>query len=253
MTTGPLVVGSGHDGASLRLRLALPETGNTLTAELVGGLHAALDRAEGDPACRVVVLEGMNGVFCTGMDFERLLAGAAGDGAGRFADLLRRFATGPRVVVSAVDGKVMAGGLGLLAASDLVYVTERSTFALSEALWGLLPSVVAPYLIRRVGFRLVHEMTLTARTVTAAEASRAGLADALVADLTAHLDLQVRRLRRLDPATVVDLKAYYHKLWPISEETERAALDELNRLLGSERVRRNVETYVRYGRMPWES
>lgn len=246
------------DGAAMRVRMARPEAGNTLTEDLVAGIHGALDAAEADTSLRVVVLEGENGVFCTGMDFEHLLAGGGEggedrQGAGQFAELLQRFAATRRIVVSAVDGKVVAGGLGLVAASDLVYVTERATFSLSEALWGLLPSVVAPYLIRRVGFQLAYDMTLTARTVTAEEAARARLADGLVGDLDAHLRVQVKRLARLDPATVLDLKSYYRKLWMISELTERASLEELQRLLGTARVRRNVEAYARYGRLPWES
>jgi polyketide biosynthesis enoyl-CoA hydratase PksH len=260
MTDAEQPVRVARDGVATRVRLTRPQAGNTLTPELVRALHGALDAAEAEPSCRVVVLEGADGVFCTGLDFERLLAGdaaggddAVGEETARFAELLRRLAYGPCVVVSAVDGRVVAGGVGLVAASDLVYVTGRATFALTEALWGLLPCVVAPYLIRRVGFRMAYEMTLTARTVTAAEAAAAGLADAQVDDLDAHLDLQVKRLARLDRSTVVDLKRYYGQLGAVAPESDRAALVELRRLLGSPRVRRNLEAWTRYGRLPWES
>ncbi|NUR28322.1 MAG: enoyl-CoA hydratase, partial [Catenulispora sp.] len=96
---------------------------------------------------------------------------------GAFFDLLTRFTQAPVIVAAAVDGRVAGGGVGLVAACDFVVATEASTFGLPEALWGLLPCCVLPFLIRRVGFQRAHAMALTTRPVAGAEAAAWGLVD----------------------------------------------------------------------------
>jgi polyketide biosynthesis enoyl-CoA hydratase PksH len=225
-----------------------------LGPEAVEDLHRVLDEVEADPTIQCLVLEGADGVFCQGMDFEQLLErGDEQDGLQRFPALLRRFSSAAVVVIAAVDGKAMAGGLGLVAAADLVLSSDRSTFSLSEALWGLLPCTIAPYLIRRTGFQAAYEMTLSARTVTAADAFAMRLVDSVVVDLDAQLRVTLRRLERLDSETVGDLKAFFAKMWLASPEMDRVALVELSRLLASPKVKKNISDYATLGRMPWEA
>src|SRR5262245_7328835 len=117
--------------ATVRLRIR-----DVIDAGTIKELHAALDEAERSPDCRVLVLEGGDGVFCTGLNLEEAAATTTPEeGGAEFFALLKRFTTTPRAVVAKVDGKVSGGGVGLAAASDFVYATERSTFGLPEALW----------------------------------------------------------------------------------------------------------------------
>jgi polyketide biosynthesis enoyl-CoA hydratase PksH len=149
------------NGQALTVTLNRSSRQNALTDAMLAELHAALDEAERWPACRLVVIQGANGVFCTGMDFEEAAGEqtSADNSAPRgapFFSLLRRFTVTPRVVVSLVDGRVTGGGVGLASASDFVFASERAQFGLPEALWGLLPCSVAPFLMRRVGFQLPY-------------------------------------------------------------------------------------------------
>src|SRR5204863_9100504 len=116
-------------------------------------------------------------------------------GGAAFFGLLRRFTTVGRVIVSIVDGRVTGGGVGLVAASDLVYATERSSFGLPEALWGLLPCCVLPFLIRRVGYQPAYAMALSTQPVSAQEALRSHLVDAVADDPTALVRRLAARVR----------------------------------------------------------
>jgi polyketide biosynthesis enoyl-CoA hydratase PksH len=231
----------------------------SINQALVGELHAAIDRAEGTPGCGLLVLEGdAEGVFCTGMDLaEAARDGSAGHaeaarGGAEFLGLLKRMASTPVVVVSAVDGRVAGGGVGLAAASDFVYATPRSQFSLPEALWGLLPACVAPFLIRRVGFQRAYAMTLSTLPVTADRAAACQLVDEVADDLGVPLRRLAFRLGKVAAPTVAELKRYFTSMWILGGEMERAAVDEFARLMTSDRVRGAITDYALRQRLPWE-
>lgn len=229
---------------------------NTITAALLADLHRALDLAERAADCRVVTLAAEGGTFCAGMDLdagsdpEAFRARASRDGA-EFLSLLDRFTTMDRLVVSCVDGRVCGGGVGLVAASDLAYATPRSRFNLPEALWGLLPCCVLPFLVRRVGFQPAYAMTLTTAPVTAAEAERCRLVDRVVDEAPAALRRLVSRVARLDAGMLGEAKRYFRP-WA-GPPAGAAALRELDRLLGSDLVRARLAAFTADGAFPWET
>ncbi len=241
----------------IRITLNRFERRNTLNSVMLSELFHVLAEAEKNPACRIVALKGQQGIFCMGMDFhevvEALPQGEESDRwASSYMELLKKMALSSKVIVAEVDGQVMAGGIGLVAASDLVIATSRSQFSLSEALWALLPANVLPYLIRRVGFQKAYLMTLTTQTYSAAEAFALNLVD----ELSDHPEEVLRRMAirfiRLDEQTVRDLKHYLRKLWIINEETEKVAIQELSRLIHEPRVQENIKRFVEHGTFPWE-
>jgi polyketide biosynthesis enoyl-CoA hydratase PksH len=243
-------------GAVLRLTLDRAERQNAIDQELIDALQAALDEAERSATCRIVVLQGSGGVFCTGMDMAVAgdeQRGPGEDPGGRaFFALLRRLTAIPRVVVASVDGRAVAGGVGLMAASDLVYATERSTFSLPEALWGLLPCCVLPFLIRRVGFQKAYSMTLSTLPVTADEARRVHLVDEVTGSAEALVHRLAFRVTKLDDVVLGDLKRYFARLHPISQEVEETAVSELARLMASPAVRDRTADFAANRRLPWE-
>ncbi|WP_329213084.1 enoyl-CoA hydratase-related protein [Streptomyces sp. NBC_01485] len=243
---------------TLNISLNRPERQNSIDATMIRELHEALDQAEAATDCRVVVLQGGDGVFCTGMDL--LGAAAAGvpdqDGAARggaeFLELLKRFTTTPRVVVAKVDGRVAGGGVGLAAAADFVFATPASTFSLPEALWGLLPCCVTPFLIRRVGFQKAYAMSLSTQPVTADQAVLCSLADQMADDLGPAIRKLTFRASKLSGPTIGDLKRYFAKMWILSAEQEQTAVDEFARLMSSAGVGRRIADFAERQRFPWE-
>ena len=208
---------------------------NAINGTLLAEMHAVLDEAERLPDCRQVVIHGASGVFCTGMDFADATGSpqsVAERGGAEFLGLLKRLTTVPRVVVSVVDGRATGGGVGIAAASDFVVATPRAVFSLPEALWGLLPCCVLPFLIRRVGFQPAYAMGLSTLPVTAEQAHRIHLADELAPSRSISCGGCGNGCRN-STTTIGAMKRYQRDLWFLSEETERAAIAEFTRLMSS--------------------
>ena len=233
-----------------------PEQQNAINGLLLRELNLALDLAERDPSCRFFVLEGQSGVFCTGMDFSELASQSSPtdeEKAKVFMQLLHRMSLTPKVVIANVDGRVMAGGVGLVAASDFAISTGRSQFSLSEALWGLLPACVVPFLIRRVGFQKAYTMTLSTLPISAPQALACNLVDELTSDPADSIRRLLLRIGRLEEATITSLKAYFRKMWIITEQAEREAVAEITRLVSDQTVRASIEAFVKDHKLPWST
>lgn len=238
---------------------------NSLNTMMLAELNHVLDLAEQDPGCGFVALQGQQGIFCTGMDFqevsesdaageiERLAAQSGQDlTANPFMAILKRFTLSPKIIIALVDGVVMAGGVGFVAASDLAIATPRSSFTVSEALWGLLPAVVAPFLVRRVGFQAAYRMALSTATVTAARAESIALVDDVCDDPLDCLHRYVLRLSKLKESTVGNLKRYFRDMWFVDEKMETRAVSEISHLLTQPDVLETIVNYVKFKRLPWE-
>lgn len=240
---------------------------NSLHPILLKEINQVLDSAEDDPACRIIILEGQKGLFCTGMDFEKISQvhkknlseqerqahrTAQQSFASLYMQTIRRFTLTPKIIISVVDGRVMAGGIGLVAASDLAIATPRSQFSLSEILWGLLPAMVAPYLIRRLGFQMAYRMTLTTLPVSAQEAYESRLIDMLSEKPYEDLPRIFQRLTRLEESTIQNMKNYFRKMWFITTGMEKAAIAESARLACDPKVIENIYNFVKYQEFPWD-
>lgn len=233
-----------------------PKSKNSINEAFLRELNDALDLSLRNSDCRMVVLQGQNGIFSTGMDFNDMASGNDDEkmdrlSLHRYMETIKRFRAIPRVVISNVDGQVMAGGVGLVAASDLAIATPGTRFSLSEALWGLLPGMLLPYLIRRVGFQKAYSMTLTTMPLSAREAYNANLVD----EVTESPDQTIRqfsqRLMRLEESTIENVKRFFLRLWPITDQIEEMAISESYRLMTDPKVMENIGNFVRYMRFPW--
>jgi len=236
-----------------------PEQKNSINSAMARDILGALKKAEQNEQT-VVVLKGQDGVFCTGMDFEAFANSDPNNPqkseafSPGYMEMLRRISLFPGAVISLVDGEVMAGGVGLVAASDFVIATKRSRFSLSEALWGLLPAMVTPYLIRRTGFQNAYRMTLTTMPVSAQRAYETNLIDQLTENQKEAEQALKRlwlRLGKLSVSTIKEMKKYFRKMWIITEEMEKTAEAEIIKLTGLPQVRENIENFVKYGKFPW--
>ena len=169
-------------GAARWLILDRPAQRNALTGESMAALSAALSRADADTEVRAICLTGAGEkAFCSGMD---LAAARGAVGAGplaahevrrAYAALLAQLPRLGKPVVAAVNGAVLGGGMGLLAACDLAIAAEDARFGTPEIDIGLFPYMALAPLSRCVGRRAALELMLTARRIDAAEAREIGL------------------------------------------------------------------------------
>lgn len=240
---------------TLMLKLNRPEANNSINTTLVKEILDVLHQSESDPSIKVIVIQGNEQTFCTGMDFNAVSAGGSealmDEDPNGYYNMLKHLATCSKIVVAKVDGKVNAGGIGIVAASDIVIASETVTFGLSEALFGLLPACVMPFLIRRIGAQKAQWMTLMTQGISAQRAYEIGLVDELTSNTNDTLRRNLLRLTRLETSTILDLKDYMSKLWIINEETQRIAVDKITSLVTSDKVQNNIRNFVENGKFPW--
>ena len=226
---------------------------NSIDAAAIGLMEAALIKAEADPECRVLAITSGPGVFSTGMDLTAVGAEEVAEPGGLFFDLLQRFVSSRLLVVVSVDGKTAGGGMGLVAAADLVHATPGSTFALPEALWGLLPCVVLPFLARRIGPHRARTMMLTTQPIDVQTAVAWGVVDVAADDLGTALRPLVFRASKVDAATFADAKRYASAFDPVTDDDRQRAVAELRRLLGTRTVRDRLAAFADHGQFPWQA
>lgn len=182
-----------------------------IDGEGAASLLAAMEDAEADSLCRVIVLEGRSPVFCRGMDLGWVTANPGRDlveDVRVFARCLAAVCASGRVVISVVDGEAVGGGLGLAAAADICVATARSTFVLPELVLGLLPAVVLPVLLERMTPQKARLLCLTSG-ISAEQAQGWGLVDRWVEDparLEKTLRSVIKHCLRCAPRAVAGLK-----------------------------------------------
>ncbi len=234
----------------LHIILNRPEEGNTLTTELIRELDHVFNLVKNDSEIKVVILEGKNGVFCKGMDFKTAVSSTSDDF--EYMDFLKNLSLMSKIIISSVDGQVMAGGVGLAAASDIVIATPQSNFSLPEALWGLLPAVITPFIVRRVGFQKAYAMTLTTMPISAEDAYSINLVDHITETPEKTIRQLGARVLRLEISTIEKIKNYFRKMWIINEEMEQTAVSEIKHLMSDERVKENIRNFVEHQKFPWD-
>ncbi|HTR88007.1 MAG TPA: enoyl-CoA hydratase/isomerase [Reyranella sp.] len=222
---------------------------------LVEDCRRALDQVARDEAVHVVVLEGSSEAFCLGASLEDHAAGRGDQLVEPEAlyDLWEQLARGPFVAIAHVQGKVNAGGVGFVAACDIVLADRSVEFSLSELLFGLSPACVLPFLIRRVGFQKAHYMTLTTRPVSAEEARGWGLVDACEDKSAELLRRHLLRLRRLSKPAVRRYKSYMSSLGTILMQARPGAIAENKALFSDPDNLATIRRFAETKRFPWES
>ncbi len=231
------------------LTLDSPHNRNALSKQLVAELYDGLGRAEEDPAVKVVLIRAEGRTFCSGAD----LSEAAGEGmekaAGVLVDLQRRIVTLAKPVVTRVHGNVRAGGIGIVAASDIAISAADATYAFTEVRLGLTPAAISLTVVPRMTDRSVALTFLGGEVFDGTAAAATGLVtealpedelDARVAEVCASLakgnpqglretkQLVGRHLVQRIDEQGADLAALSARLFG-SDEAKQAMLEFLNR------------------------
>jgi len=190
-----------------RITLSRPEVRNAFNDEVIAELTEAFQSLGQREDVRAIVLAAVGPAFCAGADLNWMrrmadytraenLADAA-----KLAEMLRVMYECPKPTLARVQGDVFAGGVGLVAACDIVVSVDSATYCLSEVKLGLMPATISPYVIRAMGARAAHRYFLTAERFSAAEAHRIGLVHEVVgADaLDAKVDELLKALTSASP------------------------------------------------------
>ena len=156
-----------------------------------------------------MLLRSADRVFCSGADLKEAGAGGMQQGARALVALQRTIVAHPKPVVTRLAGPVRAGGLGIVAASDVVLCSDDVTFAFTESRLGLAPAVISLTVLPRLTSRAAADTFLTGRTFAAAEAAAMGLVTRAVPpdELDAAVEQACEDLRLAHPQGLRETKA----------------------------------------------
>ena len=198
-----------RDGAVLRVTLARPERRNAFDAALIASLTEAFADV-GD--ARAVVLAGEGPSFCAGADVEwqrssiDLTYEENVDDALRLYRMLETIDGCPAPVVCRAHGYALGGGSGLVACADVVVARLDALFGFSEVRLGIIPAVISPFVLRRIG-SAARRYFLTGERFGAAAALRIGLVDEVADDADAAVAEVVAAVLAGGPEAVREAKA----------------------------------------------
>jgi methylglutaconyl-CoA hydratase len=197
-----------QDGHVLRVTLARPERRNAFDAELISELTEAFADV-GD--ARAVVLTGEGESFCAGADIEwqRSAIDLSFDENVEDAMRLYRMCEAvdrcPAPVIARVHGYALGGGSGLVACADIAIAAPDATFGFSEVKLGIIPAVISPFVLPRLGAH-ARRYFLTGERFDAATAVRIGLVEEVAADLDDSVDRVLSELLSSGPEAVREAK-----------------------------------------------
>jgi methylglutaconyl-CoA hydratase len=205
-----------RDGPVERVRLNRPAVRNAFNDRVIAELRAWADATAGAAATvHIVVLSGAGKVFSAGADLDWMARGAELDQQGILAEaralheMLEAIEHLPQGVIARVQGAAIAGGVGLASVCDAVVAADDAVFGFSEVKLGIIPAVISPFVIRKIGVSAARELIVTGRRFSAGRARELGLVHHVVpaTQLDEAIDSYVSELRTSNPAAVAAAKA----------------------------------------------
>ena len=200
-------------GPVVRVTLNRPEVRNAFNEEVIAELTAWADHVTQTPA-RLAILAGAGTAFCAGADLtwmSRMVSYTFDqnvDDANAMAAMFNALDSVPIPLIGRVQGAALGGGGGLAAVCDIVVAAENATFGFTEARLGILPAVISPFVVQKIGVSAARELFLTASRFTAGRAKDIGLVHAVVPEdeLDARIEGYVRELLASAPGAIAGAK-----------------------------------------------
>jgi methylglutaconyl-CoA hydratase len=232
VTDSLLVERSGPGGVVARVTLNRPDVHNAFNAELIGELRSVFRRLSDEPAetLRAVVLAGAGPSFCAGADVSWMRASLGltreqnEQDANVMAEMFDAIDRCPAPVIARVHGASLGGGMGLCAVSDLVIAEAGAKFGFTETRLGILPSVIAPFVIAKIGETHARALFPSGRRFDATRALRIGLVHELVEGeqaLDAAVESALSDLMAAGPTAVRAAKAIVREVRGLPHESTR--------------------------------
>jgi methylglutaconyl-CoA hydratase len=242
-----------------------PAVFNAFDEAMIAELDAAFAALEADDAVRVVVLAGAGKHFSAGADLQWMQRASQASldwnvaDARKFAGMLARIEACPKPTIARVQGAALGGGVGLTVACDIAVAADNASFAVSEAKFGILPSVIGPYVTNAVGKRQAKRLALTATRIGAADALAMGMVQQVVAfdadlkALDAAVDAVVAELLICAPQAQVEIKQLFGQLevGPITPEVRELTAQTIARVRGTDEAREGFAAFLAKRPAPW--
>jgi methylglutaconyl-CoA hydratase len=248
------------DGPVARVWLARPEVRNAFDGLMVSELRKTLFDLRTLDAARVIVLGGRGKAFCAGADLEwmQAMAGFSREEnlreAQAMADLFFTVYESPKPIVARVHGAALGGGSGLVAACDIPLAALGTKFGFTEVRLGIVPAVISPYVVSKIGESAARELFLTGERFEAVRAAEIGLVRAAVPeeDLDAAVERVVQQLLQSGPRAVAEAKALIREVaWRRVEDVQRYTVERIAEIRTSPEGQEGMRAFLDKRKPDW--
>jgi methylglutaconyl-CoA hydratase len=210
-----------RDGAVEFLTLNRPDVRNAFNEHVIDQLTRWAEATSHDPTVRCAVLDGAGKVFCAGADLTWMskMVSYTHDENVRDAQAMSRMFSAldtlPVPLIGRIHGAALGGGAGLAAVCDIVVCDEDAIFGFTEVKLGILPAVISPFALAKVGRSAARELFLTGMRFGAGRAKEIGLVHAVVPlpQLDAKVHEYVKEVLGAGPEGIAAAKALIPQVW----------------------------------------
>ena len=255
------LIATRDDRGIVTLTLNRPDKHNALNSELIEALEEYFEAFYEKPTARILIITGTGGFFCAGADLNEMLSMSKvsedenRQDAIRLASLMNTIYSLPVPTIARINGPAFGGGIGIIACCDFAIAAENAYFTFNELRLGLLPAIIAPYIINAVGVRTAKQLFLCASRMSAKQAYHAGLVtqfagqeslDNAVMECTNSLLLS-------GPEAINECKRFIDHLVPIDSYTIQHTADLIARLRVSPEGQEGISAFVEKRKPQWQA
>ena len=228
------------------------DNGNRLNLSSLKLMNESIDKAVSDKENRAIVIRSNGENFCLGMDFSFLLGShenheQINEAVDLYRQLLLKIFEAPLPVIGVIQGQVKAGGMGIIAACDILLGTHDSSYELSEVIFGLIPANVLPFLLSvRLSLQKVRYLVITAKKLDAVEAKNIGLIDEIHDQniIEKKLKFLLKNILRASPYALAQTKSFTKDLaYEDVLNSSNLAKDKLVELLKNQDIINGIKSF----------
>lgn len=241
------------------ITLNRPEVKNAMNQQMVTDLLDAFTTLRDDRSIRAVVLSGAGNTFCAGGDLkemqgEIMTRGTAESRMAVLDELLTAVNRAPQVVIAKVEGAALGGGFGLVCVADIVIASATASFGLPEVRLGIVPALISPYVIARIGLNHARRLMLTGARFNGHDALVYGLANITVnpTELDNYVDSLLADIRECSPEALAACKALiFEVIDKHPSETTHYRANLLDELRASESGQEGMMAFIQKRKPNW--
>ncbi len=230
-----------------KLLFANPKSKNALNPNMILEIKKALRFLQKSNQCRVLIFSGEGDTFSSGADLtwmkksKNLSYKKNKEEALGFTQMLKAIDCFPKPTISLVNGHAFGGALGIIAASDYSLSLEKSRFCFSEVRLGLIPAMIAPYIMRSIGYKNTKKLFLTGEVFHAKQAKNIGLIDEIINidDLDIGSSELLKNLINASPAAQNKIKLFLKKIY--SKEINNSLINQTAETISKIRITKEAQ------------
>jgi methylglutaconyl-CoA hydratase len=218
-----------HADAVATVTLARPDLHNAFNAAMIAELRDCLTALAHDSSVRVVVLTGAGPSFCAGGDLKWMQSSMDWSreqntaDAAALADLFEAAWTLPKPLIGRINGTAVGGGVGLVACCDIALAADTARFGFSEVKIGLVPAIIAQYVVPKIGISQARALFVSGARFTAERAFEIGLVHVVVGaeELDTTVASLTRQLLSNGPEATGAAKRLVDAIWTLDRDAAR--------------------------------